>query len=383
MKKVFKGMARSHAQGLKKHCLSLAICLSAGLFTAQATQASPNVSPPTLKAGAPHVYVVKKGDTLWDISGKFLRTPWRWKEIWASNKHVKNPHWIYPGDRLLLCTLDGRPLIGKDEGDGCEGVIRRHRGEISLKPQIRIESEGASIPVIPLSDISIWLNHSVVVDPNSLPNTPYIVGAADKRVISAEGQTVYARGNGIVAGQIYGVYRENDPYFVTDAAGKKVMIGRELTEVATATAVSTANDISTLELTKSYNSEVRRSDYVLPKFDVELPTMFYPTTTSDVQPNGRIIRVMGSISTGARYSVVTIDRGTTHGAKVGHVMSIYQEGEVVRDPKTNEKLKLPNERVGTLMIFKTFDQLSYAYVLESALPIKVGAELEPSPTTDN
>lgn len=383
MKKVFNGMAFSHALGLKKHCLSLAICISAGLFTAQMTQASPNVSPPSIKAGAPHVYVVKKGDTLWDISGKFLRSPWRWKEIWASNKHVKNPHWIYPGDRLLLCTLDGRPLIGKDEGDGCEGVIRRHLGAINLKPQVRVESLGNTIPIIPLDDIQPWLERSIIVAPDALQSTPYILGSADRRIVAGEGQTVYARGQGINPGQSYGVYREAEPYVFLDEKGKKYTGALELIEVATAVAVANENEISTLELKQSFNAEVRRGDYVLPKFQNELPSLFYPTATTDIQPGGQVIRVMGSIGTAAQHSVVTINRGNVHGAKNGHVLSIFQQGEVVKDPKTKENIQLPNQRVGNLMIFKTFDQLSYAYVLDSALPIKVGAVLEPSPMVEN
>lgn len=128
MKKVLNGIHSFHALGLKKQLIAVAICAGLGMTVNITHAASPNVSPPSVKAGAPHVYVVKKGDTLWDISGKFLSKPWRWPEIWASNKHVKNPHWIYPGDRLLLCSLNGKPLIGKDEGDGCDGIIRRYTG---------------------------------------------------------------------------------------------------------------------------------------------------------------------------------------------------------------------------------------------------------------
>ena len=382
MKKLFNSMALLHATGLKKQCLALAICLSAGFISTQLTHASPNLSPPALKASAPHVYVVKKGDTLGDISGKFLSSPWRWKDIWASNRHVKNPHWIYPGDRLLLCTLDGRPLIGRDEGDGCEGVIRRHRGGTSLQPQIRVESLNNTIPIIPLAHIQQWLDHGLIISPESLKFTPYILGTADNRVIAGKGQTVYARGNGLVTGQRYGVFRETEPYMAVDAKGKKYVTAIELLEVASATAVAHENDVTTLELTDSYNAEVRRGDYVLPKYDANLPSLFYPTATADIVADGSVIRVMGSIGTAAQRSVVTIDRGMAHGAKTGHVLSIYQKGEVVRDPKTKESIQLPNQRIGNLMIFKTFDQLSYAYVLDSSLPVKVGAHLQAPSMTD-
>lgn len=383
MKKLFNGTNHLRASGFKKHCVALAICMSAGLLTTQITQASPNNNPPALRASAPHVYVVKKGDTLWDISGKFLSSPWRWKEIWASNRHVKNPHWIYPGDRLLLCTVDGRPLIGKDEGDGCEGVIRRHQGGKSLQPQIHVESLNNTIPVIPLAHIQQWLDHGIIISPESLINTPYILGTADNRVIAGRGQTVYARGNGLITGQQYGVFRETEPYTAIDAKGKKYTIALELLQVASATAVANENEITTLELTDSYNAEVRRGDHVLPKYDADLPSLFYPTATAEVTEGGKIIRVMGSIGTAAQRSVVSIDRGISHGAKMGQVLSIYQQGETVRDPKTKESVKLPNQRIGNVMIFKTFDQLSYAYVLDSSLPIKVGAELKAPPITEN
>ncbi|MFW2149027.1 LysM peptidoglycan-binding domain-containing protein [Acinetobacter sp. TY1] len=382
MKKVFKGIVNFHATGFKKHVLAIALCVSAGVaYMDVAVAASPNQNPPALKASAPYVYVVKRGDTLWDIAGKFLNSPWRWKEIWASNRHVKNPHWIYPGDKLLLCTLDGRPLIGKDEGDGCEGIIRRHQGGASLQPQIRIESLANTIPVVPLAYIQQWLDHSIVVSPESLTNIPYILGAADNRVITGAGQTVYARGNGLVTGQQYGVFRQGEPYTFTDATGKKINAGIELVEVASATAVADENDITTLELTKSFNAEVRKGDFVLPQYDNNMPSLFYPTIPNEVTDGGQVVRVQGSIGTAAQHGVVTLDRGALHGVKSGQVFSIYQKGETVRDPQTKEMVKLPNQRVGTVMIFKAFDQLSYAYVLDSSLPIKVGAEIQPPPTT--
>ena len=112
-----------------------------------------------------------------------------------------------------------------------------------------------------------------------------------------------------------------------------------------------------------------------------MPSLFYPTIPNEVTEGGQVVRVQGSIGTAAQHGVVTLDRGSLHGAKSGQVFSIYQQGETVRDPQTKEMVKLPNQRVGTVMIFKAFDQLSYAYVLDSALPIKVGAEIQPPPTT--
>ncbi len=379
MKKVFKGMPTFSALGFKKQLLALAVCVSVGVGVVNVAEAAParNVNPPALKAGAPQVYVVKKGDTLWDISKRFLKNPVRWPEIWASNKHVKNPHWIFPGDRLLMCTYNGRPIIGKDEGDGCEGIIRRYTGGSKLQPQVRMESLNSAIPVIPLEYIQHWLERTNIVAPESIQSTPYIVGTADQRVLAAKGQTVYARGNGLEVGQRYAVYREGEPYMFTDEHGKKYNAGLELIQVAAGTAVRGENDITTLELTDTYNSEVRRGDRVLPEYDPMLPTLFYPTNAEDVAAGGQVVRVMGSIGTAAKHSVVTIDRGSVQGVQVGHVFSVNQKGEVVTDPKTKERIQLPGQRIGNVMVFKSFENLSYAYVLDSDLPIKIGAGIQP------
>ena len=111
-----------------------------------------------------------------------------------------------------MCTYEGRPIIGKDEGDGCEGIIRRYTGGTKLQPQARVESLNNAIPVIPLEYIKNWLEHSTILSEESLEGTPYIVGAADQRVIAGKGQTVYARGQGIEVGQRYAIYREGEPY---------------------------------------------------------------------------------------------------------------------------------------------------------------------------
>lgn len=381
MKKVLKGMPTFSALGFKKQLLALAVCVSVGVGVVSVAEAAParNVNPPALKAGAPQVYVVKKGDTLWDISKRFLKNPVRWPEIWASNKHVKNPHWIFPGDRLLMCTYNGKPIIGKDEGDGCEGIIRRYTGGTGtkLQPQVRVESLNNAIPVIPLEYIKHWLERSTIVAPESIQGTPYILGTADQRVLAAKGQTVYARGNGLEVGQRYAVYREGEPYMFTDANGKKYNAGLELIQVASGVAVRGENDITTLELTDTYNAEVRRGDRVLPEYDPMLPTLFYPTNAEEVVAGGQVVRVMGSIGTAAKHSVVTIDRGSLQGVQVGHVLTVNQKGEVVTDPKTKERVQLPGQRIGNIMVFKNFENLSYAYVLDSELPIKVGAGIQP------
>lgn len=358
---------------VKRHLLPALLCLGLGMSVSIAASAK-NPNPPSLRQDAPHVYIVKKGDTLWDISGRFLQRPWRWPEIWASNRHVKNPHWIYPGDRLLLCTLDGKPLIGKDEGDGCEGIIRR-AGGINLTPQVRIESLNNAIPVIPLEHIKVWLERSILVSPDAINDVPYVLGMAENRVIAARGDRIYIRGNGIETGQRYGVYRLGEPYQLPDANGKLQNVAVELTQVASGLSTQQQNGISTLELNKTYNAEVRKGDLVMPEYDAMLPTLFYPVPAKTVRENGEVIRVLGSINRAGKHDVIAVDRGTQDGAAVGQVFAIDQKGAITTDPKTQERVQLPSQRIGHALVFKTFDRFSYAYVTDSTLPIELGAKL--------
>jgi hypothetical protein len=233
------------------------------------------------------------------------------------------------------------------------------------------------VPVIPLAHIQQWLERSSVLPADAIANTPYILGTADNRVLAGKGQSVYVRGQGLENGQRYGVYREGEPYIVVDEQGKKQNLGVELLQVASGVAVRNENDITTVELTDSYNGEVRRGDRVMLEQEAMLPTLFYPIDAKQVRDGGKVIRVLGSIGTAAKNGVVTVDRGTADGVEIGQVFSTYQEGEIVQDPKTKEKVKLPGQYVGSLMIFKSFDRISYAYVLESELPIKVGSNIQP------
>ena len=234
-----------------------------------------------------------------------------------------------------------------------------------------------SVPVIPLAHIQQWLERTSVLPADAIANTPYILGTADNRVLAGKGQSVYVRGKGLENGQRYGVFREGEPYVVLDEKGKKQVLGIELTQVASGVAIRNENDITTVELTDSYNGEVRRGDRVMAEQDAMLPTLFYPTDAGQVKDGGKIIRVMGSIGTAAKNGVVTVDRGTADGIEIGQVFSTYQDGETVRDPKTKETVKLPGQYVGSVMIFKSFDRISYAYVLESELPIKIGSNIKP------
>ncbi|HCT74584.1 MAG TPA: peptigoglycan-binding protein LysM [Psychrobacter sp.] len=335
-----------------------------------------NNPPPAIKADAPNRYIVKKGDTLWDISGRYLDSPWRWKEIWATNKQIKNPNLIYPNDILILCVIQGKTLIGVDTGEGCAGVEKQLTGNV-VSSTVTVTSTANSIPPLPWSAIQHWLDKTVIVNPQDFNTTPYILASKKGNLITASGDKVYAKGVPLIVGQRYGIYREGELYVEPKT---QEVIGLEVTQVATGLVTSTeTNGVSSLQLTDSYDKEVREGDRVFVELNNSIPPVFYPAPAT-VSRGGMIVRVMDSISSAAKGSVVAINLGSTHGAKPGDVLTVYQKGALIRDTKDNDTpVRLPNEPSGMVMVFNTFDNISYAYVLDSELPLNVGDQLLPPP----
>jgi hypothetical protein len=359
-----------------------ALLLSMGLAVALPSISYANNPAPAVRADAPNVYVVKKGDTLWHISKRYLKDAWRWPELWAANPQVKNPHLIYPGDRLLLCSIGGRSVVGIDAGDGCDGIIRRMgetpAGEGKLSPRVRVEPLDVAVPAIPLSEIRGWLTNARVVDYKTLKEAPYVLSAKDKRVITSIGDVIYVRGGNLQVGDRFGVYREGERYADPET---NETLGYEARQVAAGLVIDRNEDITSIRLTDSYQQEVRDGDRILPEENANLPVIFYPTSAKAIE-NGRLIRVMDSIDTAAARSVVAINRGTREGLQAGQVVAVYRRGSVVVDPKMKDKVRLPSEKAGLAMIFRSFDKMSYAYVLEADVPIKVGDEIRPPISAD-
>jgi len=335
-----------------------------------------NNPPPTIKADAPNRYTVKKGDTLWEISGRYLQSPWRWKEIWATNKQIKNPNLIYPNDVLILCVIQGKTLVGVDTGEGCAGVEAQLTGAV-VTTAVAVTSAANSIPPIPWSAIQHWLDKTIIVNPKDFNTTPYVLASKNRNLITGVGDKVYAKGIPLIVGQRYGIYREGQPY--VDPTTQRV-IGLEVTQVATGLVTDANTDgITSLQLTGSYGKEVREGDRVFVELDHAIPPVFYPAP-AQVSRGGMIVRVLDSISSAARGSVVAINLGSRHGAKPGDVLSVYQKGPLIRDIRDNDApVRLPSEQSGMVMVFNTFDDISYAYVLESELPLNVGDKLLPPP----
>lgn len=338
----------------------------------------------SVKQNAPERYTVKKGDTLWDISSSYLNSPWRWPEIWAANKHIQNPHLIYPGNILLLCNIKGQAVVAVDQGGGCAEVESQMSsgnvatnlpaGDYKLKPQIRSEEMLLAIPTVPLQAIQRYMNDSRVVSAQELQKAPYVMAGAGGAIITGEGSKVYVRDKEktLIAHEDYGIYRGGVRYDDPDTGE---VLGFEATAIGAGTIIEHAGQVGTMDITRTIDQEVRIEDKLLAHETRVVSSTFTPSNPADVKP-GRIVRIFGSIAGGANYSVIVINRGERDGVKQGHTFAVSQRGKVIKDRVSNEMVKLPSEHAGHAMVFRIFDKVSYALVLDAKTVIKVGDEVK-------
>jgi hypothetical protein len=310
---------------------------------------------PELRSDHPERYTVVKGDTLWDISGRFLDNPWYWPEIWHVNPQVNNPHLIYPGDVLALVYIDGKPRVTKVASNNV----------VKLSPKVRSEPIETPIPTIPLDAIASFLTDTRIVSPSQLNGAPYVLEGEDGRIITGSGDRVYARGE--ISADRVGIFRRSKE-FVDPKTGE--FLGLEARSIAGGNIVAERGDILTLELTRS-NEEVRIGDRLLVSEDRRLTTSFVPSAP-DAGIEGQMIAVDGGVTQIGQYDVVAINRGEREGMKPGNVLAVLKSGNLVRDPVTDETIQLPSERAGLLMVFQAYEKMSYGLVLQATRPLSVG-----------
>jgi len=310
-----------------------------------------------LRPDHPDEYVVQRGDTLWDISGRFLSKPWLWPEIWQANPQIANPHLIFPGDRLTLVYVDGKPRIVLNRGTG---------GIVKLSPEVRSTPLDNAIPAIPLEEINPFLSRSRIVGGGELEAAPYVLSGARGGVVNGAGDDVVARGNFPADETNFGIYRAGD-VFVDPVTGE--VLGKEATEIGAGRLISRVSDVGTLAVDRS-NQDIRAEDRLLPMVEQKITATFYPSAP-DTEISGVILAVEGGVNNVGRLDVVILNRGAREGLKEGNVLAIKKTGELVRDPVTSESVRLPAVPAGVLMVFRTFEKLSFALVLNATQPIKV------------
>lgn len=302
-----------------------------------------------LNPSHPDRYVVVKGDTLWDISARFLQTPWRWPDIWQANDQIANPHLIYPGDIIELAFIDGKP------------VLRLKRGDGKLSPSIRRSSLDDAIPAIPIDAIAAFLNNPRVMTQEEYDSAPYIVAFDDEHILGSPGYKAYVRSfvDGIADGYI--VVRQGEEYLDGETGES---LGFESIYIAES-AVKLKGDPATVVLSRS-TREVRKGDRLLPAIEGPIIQNYFPHAP-DSEIRGRIVGIVDGVSQVAQFDVVVIDRGEQDGVEVGHVLKVDRAGETVRDVVKGggAEVTLPDEEAGVLMIFRVFDRVSYGLVMES------------------
>lgn len=326
---------------MRKTLLALVLLAAGGIAQA-------NVE---LNSNHPDQYTVVKGDTLWDISGKFLRQPWKWPEIWHANPQVKNPHLIYPGDVLSLVYIDGKPRLVLNRGTG---------GTIKLSPGIRKTPMAEAIPSIPLEAINSFLLSNRIIDSKEkFEDAPYVVAGSAERVLSGHNDRTYVRGS--VEEEIaYDVFRQGKAYH-DPATGE--FLGINADYVGSGEVVAKERDIGTMLLNRTAQ-EVRLADRVFATEERAITSTFFPSEP-EREIDGLILDVPRGVSQIGQLDVVTINKGERDGLQAGNVLAVYKTGETVRDRVTGDKVKVPDERSGVLMIFRTYEKMSYGLVLQA------------------
>lgn len=347
-----------------------------------------------LRADHPDSYTVRRGDTLWDISAKFLSKPWLWPEIWQANPQVRNPHLIYPGDVLNLSFINGPRL--------------------RLQPQVH--SEGDAVTAIPLSELKMFLKDMRVMDSNAVSSAPYVVGLEEARLRGAVGQNIYVRGLQGAPGQRWAIVRpshvfrgfeQQDPNDAengivsheldSNAAmvnapwsensrndghyGKGDDLGVEVSVIGTAETLR-MGDPSTLLLLNS-TQEIRSGDRIMPIDDSPYDAFYYPHAPKSVPANAHVNGFADAMDAAGSRQVVMLSIGAKDGVDNGQTFTIYEPGETIHDDVASnswrrgvgKRVTLPDEYVGHVMVFRTFDRVSYGLIMDGLRPVHIGGRL--------
>jgi hypothetical protein len=331
----------------------------------------------TLKETAPDTYTVVKGDTLWGISARFLKDPWKWPEVWQLNKEeIRNPHLIYPGDRIRLVRGE-RPRL----------VLERGIPTVRLSPRVRAEPLARAepgIPSIPHEAIAPFLNRGGVIGPDELTAAPRILGSSDERVIFGAHDTVYAEVGDARAWQIV----RQGPALKDPLTGE--ILGHELIHVGEARTLQPGNP-QLLRIVHA-QQEVLERDRLLP-LPPEGDIRFAPRAP-DKPVEARVMATLGGVEGAGPYTTVLLNQGRRDGLEVGHVLGLFKAGRSVADPRClragklaflaggldartdclpdkDDASALPERRIGLVFVYRVFDRVAYALVMNSEEPVYI------------
>ncbi|MEK8086647.1 LysM domain-containing protein [Aquabacterium sp. A3] len=371
--------------------LSVLVALGVGFSGASQAQAAPNfpvtaqqkstaqqvaqagVALSELSPNAPDSYTVKRGDTLWDISKLFLTSPWRWPELWGMNlQQIRNPHLIFPGQVLYLDKSNGRARLrlGQPVGGG---------GTVKLSPRIREGSIDDAIASVPVHLLEPFFNEAVIFESSDeLLRAPRIVATQEGRVMLSRGETAYVRGE-LNGRRDWRLFREPKP--LRDPSTREVL-GYEAQYVGSMSLVregaeGTGADGAPLIIPSTFSvtalrQEAANGDRLAPLAPRDFDNVVPRAPANDV--TGQVVSIYGDGLTAGQNHIVALNRGAQDGLERGHVLALWRDGATVKDGTTgdNATLKLPDERHGLLFVFRVFDRMSYALILNVQQPVNPG-----------
>lgn len=349
--------------------LGMLLSLSAGLSTADELK---------VRADHPEVYVVKKGDTLWDISELFLATPWLWPQLWQANPQVDNPHLIYPGDRLYLTFINGKPVLVK-------------KPVIKLSPHIRAQAHKEPLQILPYKILEPFLEREQIISEAMFEQLPYVLGSNDGTSRGYKGQRIYAKGSVAEPGH-YGVYH---PESLVRRQDSGEVMGMRVSLVAKVMAAQQNDELVAMEVYEG-KREIRQGDRIMPLSLIEGQSLEYIPMPPEADIQGNIIASHNNNSYLGVHDVVIIDRGARDGLKPGHTMAVFQQGmEVVDDEESPvyledagrfskaigettgwNTIQLPAFSHGYVMVFRTFDDFSYALIMKAGQQMRVSDQVK-------
>jgi LysM repeat protein len=356
-KSIYVSALKSLLGGVALAALSTAVASPGG--TTYATGATPlrvaaaPASDARLNPRHPTRYVVQKGDTLWDISAMFLKDPWYWPEIWHVNPQVANPHLIYPGDVLALVYIDGQPRIVLESG-----------GAVRMSPRARREPLADAIPTIPFDRIAAFLGRPRLLDKDTVEDAPYILTDRREHLVHGANTEVYVRGAAFDTESVYNIMSIGGELKDPDDGD---VLGYEAVWVGEGNIVRTG-DPATLYISTSAREAVN-GDKILP-VEEDFPLYFTPRAPEQTV-EGTIMSVIDGTSLIGTYHIVALNRGTRNGVEPGHVLSVWQSGREVNDRFGGGTATLPEEYAGILMVFRSFDEMSYGIIVRSTSEIRV------------
>ena len=353
----------------------------------------------------PDTYTVRKGDTLWSIAARFLQRPWQWPEVWQANPQIANPHLIYPGDVINLAYVNGEARLSSNGG--------------GFGPHARAEQLDEAITPVPLAVIEDFLKKPRLVGEDDFKHAPHVVGIEDHHIDGVTGMLIYVRGLDAQPGQQFALLRPMGRYYeITSKDGHPSQVyrqsledrdnrpsmlwhhgpdhftlhgnvhflGYEMMQYGTIQVTHAGNPASALVMSSDY--EVSKGDYVLPLDTLAYDFQYVPHPPRQLSPNMQVIAFADALNAAGRLQVVALSNGGADGVENGQVYAIFSPGDVVNDitdyPESSTKaflhprdaqVQLPEEYVGHVMIFRTFDRISYGLIMDGIRPVHLGDRL--------